>query len=155
MVRVAIAILSLFVGAWLALRIARGWRSWRGRRTQRRGAGAESRAWKLLERAGYRVIQTQVPGTMRLRVDGEPRTFPVCADALVRGPGRRSRREWIVEVKTGATARVSSRSTRRQLIEYALCFDVEGVLLVDPDAGTIVQVQWVGAEAASKYVDAR
>lgn len=147
LVRVALAILLLLLGAWIALRLARWWRSWTGRRAQRRGTGAEARAWKLLERRGFRLLDVQVPGTMQLRVDGEVRSFRVCADAVVEGPGRRSDRRWVAEVKTGAAARVSCRSTRRQLLEYALCFDVEGVLLVDPDAGTIVSIELATDEA--------
>lgn len=98
--------------------------------------GAE-RALRILERAGYRVLGTEVSGTGVLEVDGEPREYTVRADAVV----RRWFRTYVAEFKGGAeAASPANRDTRRQLLEYALVFGVTGVLLVDADAGRIRRV---------------
>ncbi len=134
----AVATLMLVLGLWLGRR----WTSWRavadGRRRERLGRRGERTALRLLQRAGYRVLDTQVPGRMRLRVDGRERDFVVRADALV----QRRRRRYVAEFKAGwVSSRVEYRQTRRQLIEYALAYDVDGVLLVDAVRDRIVRVQ--------------
>lgn len=105
-------------------------------RTLRASAG-EAGAFTLLERAGYAVLERQVPGSWTVRADGEALTFGLRADYLIERRGRR----YIAEVKTGRLApRLSHGPTRRQLLEYGAAFDVHGVVLVDADAGTIVHV---------------
>ncbi len=98
----------------------------------------EEGASGLLERAGYLVVDRQVPGSWTVRADGEPVTFGLRADYLVSRDGRR----YIAEVKTGRLApRLSHGPTRRQLLEYGAAFDVHGVLLVDADAETVTHVE--------------
>jgi hypothetical protein len=51
----------------------------------------------------------------------------------------------VAEVKSGVdSTKVTSRSTRRQLLEYLLAFDVEGVLLVDMQRHAIHEVSFPG-----------
>jgi hypothetical protein len=50
----------------------------------------------------------------------------------------------VAEVKTGEVApRLSTAATRRQLLEYRVAFDVDGVLLVCPERGTIQRVDFL------------
>jgi hypothetical protein len=103
-----------------------------------RAAEGEQGAFALLERAGYEVVERQVPGSWTVRADGEPVTFGLRADYLVVREGRR----YIAEVKTGRLApRLSHGPTRRQLLEYGAAFDVHGVILVDADEETITHVE--------------
>jgi hypothetical protein len=117
-------------------------------REQDRGAAAHARALRavdgeleafaLLERAGYEVLERQVPGSWTVLADGEHVTFGLRADYLVAREGRR----YIAEVKTGRLApRLSHGPTRRQLLEYSAAFDVHGVILVDADAETLTHVE--------------
>jgi hypothetical protein len=47
----------------------------------------------------------------------------------------------VVEVKTGALApKIETSATRRQMLEYRVAFDVDGVLLVDAESGTVHEV---------------
>lgn len=65
---------------------------------------------------------------MQVVVDGKSETFQVRGDLLV----RRRRRLYLAEIKGGAeVSSVAHRGTRRQLLEYACAFEVDGVLLVD------------------------
>jgi hypothetical protein len=113
-----------------------------------RAVDGEERAAALLERAGFAVLERQVPGSWTLRADGEPVTFGLRADYLVMREGRR----YIAEVKTGRLApRLSHGPTRRQLLEYRAAFDVHGVILVDADVETITHVELdVFADRASR-----
>ncbi len=125
--------------------------AWRGERhaarSRRVGERGERRALRLLRRAGYRVLEEQPTGVTRAVVDGELRGFPVRADALV----RKRRRVYVAEFKGAEkTARVENRFTRRQLLEYSLAFEADGVLLVDAARGRIVPVRFLGPGALSE-----
>ena len=100
---------------------------------------ARHRRLRLLHRAGYRVLDTEVTATGAVEVDGERHEYSVRADALV----RRWFRRYVAEFKGGASsARPGNRDTRRQLLEYATLFDVHGILLVDADAGRIHRIRF-------------
>jgi hypothetical protein len=132
----ALLVLSLLQSArlFVAKRLPR----WRIARHRKTGARGEARARKLLEAEGYAIEAEQVTRRYELRVDGLPHPVPLRADYLVRRDGR----AFIAEVKSGAeSARIGNAATRRQLIEYRLAFDVDGILLVDAYAGRIVEVE--------------
>lgn len=112
-------------------------RRWRLARRSRRAARGEREAEALLARRGYRVIERQARGTLEYRVDGEPCEVGVRADLLVARGGRR----FVAEVKTGENApRPTNIATRRQLLEYAHAFEVDGVLLVDPERDLVREI---------------
>ncbi len=91
----------------------------------------------MLERAGYRVLERQTRGSWTVYADGEPVEVGLRADLLVARGGRR----YVAEVKTGKLApRLDHAATRRQLLEYRMVFGVDGVLLVDAEAGRVVAV---------------
>jgi hypothetical protein len=103
-----------------------------------RASEGEQGAVALLERAGYAVLEHQVPGSWTVHADGEPVSFGLRADYLVARDGRR----YIAEVKTGRVApRLSHGPTRRQLLEYSAAFDVDGVILVDAEGETLTHVE--------------
>lgn len=106
------------------------------------GAAGERRAEPLLEGLGYTVLARQAPARYALLLDGEPAEVGLRADLLVERDGRR----FVAEVKTGKHApRIESATTRRQLLEYHLAFEVDGVLLVDVDAGRVRAVEFPAA----------
>jgi len=107
------------------------------------GRAGEKTALRLLARSGFKVLETEVCATGEVLVDGEPREFLVRADALV----RRRRRRFVAEFKGGAeSASIANRATRRQLMEYASVFDVDGVLLVDAARGRVHRVRFPALE---------
>jgi len=141
-VLVALSIAIAVAGIWVGLRLARGIGRFRGRQRARRGSQGERLAMRLLAKQGYRLVDTQVRAVSVVLVDGEPQEFEVRADAIV----DKGRRRFVAECKTGQGGRVSNRSTRRQLLEYALTYDVDGVLLVDATQRTIVEVAFPALE---------
>jgi hypothetical protein len=128
-----VAVLAAFIALVQSLRLA--FRSWiRSRRiasARERGALGEVRAEALLRRLGFAIVGRQVVGRYGLGVDGEALVVELRADYLVEAAGRR----FVAEVKTGVFApRLETAATRRQLLEYRIGFDVDGVLLVDAEA---------------------
>lgn len=112
-------------------------RRWTFARRRRRGRQGEIEAERLLSQRGYRVLRRQPSRVLRYTLDGVPVDVTVRADLLVRRAGRR----YLAEVKTGRRApRLETAETRRQLLEYEHAFDVQGVLLVDADAGRVQRV---------------
>ena len=67
-------------------------------------------------------------------VDGAEVDVALRADYIVQKEGKR----YVAEVKTGdVAARIRAIATRRQLLEYRIAFDVDGVLPVDVEAGRV------------------
>jgi hypothetical protein len=134
---------ALLLGLFLlvqTLRLAR-LRSAPARRLARireRGRAGEHAAMALIERAGYRIDALQPELAWTIFCDGEPHAVPLRADLLVSRAGRR----FIAEVKTGTAASLATPSTRRQLLEYSVAYQVDGVLLVDAERGRIHEVRY-------------
>jgi hypothetical protein len=105
-------------------------------RARSRGSAGERRAVALLERHGYRVVAVQPATEWTILCDDEPHSVAVRADLLVSRGGR----SFIAEIKTGECAELDTATTRRQLLEYSVAYDVDGVLLVDMEAERIQQV---------------
>jgi len=118
------------------------WRTYRRRRNRRRalahGRKMETQAAKMLRRWGYRILDRHPRAEARWWVDGQLMTAVVEVDYLV----KRRRRKYAVEVKTGKSADPSHRSTRRQLLEYAKTYAVDGLLLLDADLKRLYQVRF-------------
>jgi hypothetical protein len=113
--------------------------SWRSRSRMSRAVRGEHRAVRLLEQAGWKVIDSQVGHTWSVGVGSDTIDVDLRADHLVRRAGRCC----VAEVKTGQeTPSVSTAATRRQLLEYHVAFDVDGVLLVDIERETVRRVHF-------------
>ncbi|WP_437673212.1 hypothetical protein [Sorangium sp. So ce131] len=130
---------ALFFGLVQTLRLA--WQRARQRRRldrfREQGAAGEARAEALLRELGYTILGRQVAVSYGVQVDGEPITVGLRADYLV----AHGRRRYVAEVKTGRLApRIDTPATRRQLLEYRLAFDVDGVLLVDAETRRVRSV---------------
>jgi len=137
----SVAIFAALIAAVLALWIAARLRAWRGslrarRRAARAGAGEDGAA-RLLEEAGYTIVERQARVCWAPLVDGTPVMTELRADYLVEAGGELL----VAEVKTGEEApSVETAATRRQLLEYHVAFGADGVLLVCPEQGAIHRV---------------
>lgn len=114
-----------------------------------RAAAGEHRARAWLENHGYTVLGAQVVAEHPVRVDDRTVIIALRADYLVeRGDAR-----YVVEVKTGALApRIETTGTRRQMLEYRVAFDVDGVVLVDAEAGRVHEVTFPALARFAKPV---
>jgi Holliday junction resolvase-like predicted endonuclease len=134
-----VAIAAAIVALWLAS-VIRRWRgSLRARRRAARAGAGEDRAAGMLEAAGFRIVARQARIEWVPLVDGEPFATELRADYLVEADGELL----VAEVKTGNEApSLATAATRRQLLEYRVAFDADGVLLVCPEAGAIHRVEF-------------
>ena len=143
--RVDVRVLALvaLVGALCALVLARWMRAlrgtWRAKRRAKRAGGGEEDAAVLLRRAGFKIVARQARTWWTPMIDGEPHETEVRADYLVEAEGELL----VAEVKTGEEApQLTTAATRRQLLEYYVAFEADGVLLVCPEAGAIHRVEF-------------
>jgi Holliday junction resolvase-like predicted endonuclease len=112
-----------------------------------RASMAERRAEALLERRGYRVVDRQARTRFPYCVDGERDHVDLRADLIV----QRRRRRFVAEVKSGRMApQPRHGATRRQLLEYRLAFDVDGILLVEPEHALIREVRFPTVETKDR-----
>lgn len=138
---VALAVLlGLAVLLHLATRaVGRWWRRLQARRRHARAQRGERTAERLLDRMGYAICARQAATTWTVACDDQVHEVPLRADLIVERDGRR----FVAEVKTGRVApRLGTAATRRQLLEYRVAYDVDGVLLVDAEAGRVMHVDF-------------
>ena len=136
----ALALILMAIGS---KRLAAWWR--RGapqralRRRQRRARHAEEDAAGVLRAHGYAILSDQAEHHWAIDVDGEAFEVALRADYLVARGGRR----YIAEVKSGHCApSLGTAATRRQLLEYRVAYDVDGVLLVDMEQVALKRVDF-------------
>ncbi len=139
---------ALLVSALLGLLCDRFWRrtraSRRARRRSRRAVAGEHQAEPLLRAHGFEILDRQVPTSYHIDCDGEPLEVDLRADLLVERDGRR----WVAEVKTGEVApSLSHAATRRQLLEYRIAYPVDGIVLVEVEAGRLHEIDFPLAPA--------
>ncbi len=144
-VLVAIAAIAVICALFLA---ARAWlRGAAARARSARALAGERAAAAVLRAHGFTILGAQVPAQYPVEVDGETIIAGLRADYVVAKNGAR----FVAEVKTGALApRIETAATRRQLLEYEIAFDVDGVLLVDADRQTIRHVSFPTLELAAR-----
>jgi hypothetical protein len=133
---VAVVLLALaMLGWWLAHTRVRRHNS---RRQQIAFAG-EDAADGVLAAHGYEVLDHQVTVEFPMFLDDEEIWVHNRADRVVRRGGR----IFVADVKTGDRATdPTNPSTRRQLLEYWLSHEADGVLLVDMNARTVTEVRF-------------
>ncbi len=124
------------------------WSRWRtsalSRRRAKRGFAGQAAAAKLLDGAGYEVLDAQPRVAWVTLEDGESHTVELRGDYLVQRRGL----IYIAEVKTGEAAdSLTNSATRRQLLEYQLAFGADGVLLVCPERKAIHAIEFPALEA--------
>jgi hypothetical protein len=127
------AILAVSLYVWVNSRFRRAVL----KRRFRHAVDAEAQAPQLLRKHGYEILGAQVVGGYTLGVDGSPINVPLRADYLV----KRENFCFLVEVKSGNVApKLTTASTRRQLLEYVIAFQVDGILLLDAESQRLHQI---------------
>ena len=135
--------LALFAFVALVQTARLAWRTWsvgwRLGRQRMHAEEGETRAARLVRSLGYTILGSQVVVTYPVWIDDVEIAVTLRADYLVSMGGRR----FIAEVKTGKLApRIETSATRRQLLEYRIAFQVDGVLLVDAEAERVHTVRF-------------
>lgn len=134
-------LVGALLGAVLALALAQFFRgtvrSFKAKKRASRALRGEKNAETLLATDGYRVLDRQVTRIFNVDVGDVTHAIELRADLLV----TRGERTFVAEVKTGDHApSIETANTRRQLLEYRVAFDVDGVLLVDVEDDSVEEV---------------
>jgi len=108
-------------------------------RRQRIAYAGEDEADAVLRDHGYAILDQQVTVEFPMVLDGEEVWVHNRADRVVQRDGQ----IWVADVKTGDRARDPTHpATRRQLLEYWLSHEADGVLLVDMEDRTVIEVEF-------------
>jgi hypothetical protein len=100
-----------------------------------------------LEDHGYTVLGAQVVAEHPVRIDDRVVVVSLRADYVAEKDGAR----YVVEVKTGALApKIETSATRRQMLEYRVAFDVDGVVLVDGETGRVHEITFPSLERLAR-----
>ena len=102
------------------------------------GRQAENEAGELLIDLGYRLIEQHPSVPYIWQLDGEEMSVNATPDWRVKKDGR----TYLVEVKTGGQANPKSAAIRRQLLEYFLYGNADGVLFVHGESGSVHHVEF-------------
>jgi len=113
----------------------------------KRGAEGEAEALLYLQRHGFTICKAQEEQAASIQVNGVSHDYTVRADYRAVKKGKHC----IVEVKTGKKAVDPLFSdTRRQLLEYAVVYNVDTVFLFDADEGELLEIDFPGVVKQNK-----
>ncbi|MEE0434127.1 MAG: hypothetical protein UDB11_01805 [Peptococcaceae bacterium] len=131
-------LLGLLLGIVVVRYALRQKKRYERRQISRRAQQGEAEAEKLLQRAGYTILDAQVRRPVVMTVDGERIESYIKADYLVAKKGK----DYLVEVKTGKQANVRLPQVRRQLFEYQNIFRTDGILFIDMNKYDMMEVSF-------------
>ena len=136
---VVVGIAAILVTILISIWLRRTRRSYIAVRRQRRAARGETNAEPLLTLAGYRIEERQPQILWSITCAQVRHDISLRADYVV----TRNDRRYVAEVKTGDKApKVANAATRRQLLEYVVAYEVDGVLLVDVERNVVSEVDF-------------
>ena len=138
LVGLILVIVAIVFFLWLGWRLRLAWKNFLFSLRKKRGARGETKAVKLLAEHGYKIVQSQVMLPGHIYVDDDRLDFDIRPDYQVERGGVR----YLAEVKTGNAAKVSNRSTRRQLREYTRLGNTDTIVLVDATTGTVSKIRF-------------
>lgn len=121
------------------------YKNYRVKRTFKSGRIAENAAVKFLRSRGYKILASQLREDVIIYVDGEAEKSIVRADYLV----RRGWKLYVVEVKSGQQGNAKIPAIRRQLLEYHLVYQPDGILLLDMEHKNLQEIRFAYTNGAS------
>ncbi len=119
------------------------------RKRFKRGLKLEQKAASFLVSKGFTIIDEQVEYQHTYLINGEEHSSKINIDYLV----EKNAKVFVVEVKSGKSAiSIKNRSTRRQILEYAVTIDCDGIYLLDMENKELqlIEFQFSNTEVKSK-----
>lgn len=121
-------VLGIIIGAFLIYNILKRGQSFLARRRVIKAGRAEAAARKVLESEGYTILAVQERVPVVTKINGKPHKSHIQADLIV----QKGKATYVVDVKTGEVAKKpASPDNRRQLLEYFLVYQPDGVIVLD------------------------
>jgi Holliday junction resolvase len=94
---------------------------------RKKGVNGEITAKKWLSKHGFHNIKSQKSYNFSYTINNKKKTFSIRPDFIA----TKKNELWVIEVKTGKSASISDRSTRRQIREYATLLPCDKYALFD------------------------
>ena len=142
-------LIGVIAGMILYHLVVINYKNYRVKRTFKSGRIAENAAVKFLRSHGYKILASQLREEVVVYVDGEAEKSVVRADYLV----RRGWKLYVVEVKSGQQGNAKLPAIRRQLLEYYMVYQPDGILLLDMEHKNLQEIRF--AYGAGKSVRRR
>lgn len=135
-------ILFLILGSMLGQYLGRIRKQKSLKANRENGADGELRAKEYLEKHGFTIEKEQAYTECEMIVDGVPQKYQLRADFIVSKDGVRS----VVDAKSGTVnVNPSSIATRRQLLEYFVCYEADNVYVYNSIENKLVSVTFAAA----------
>jgi Holliday junction resolvase len=100
---------------------------------------AEKDAEKLLQKKGYAIVDIQKSKPILITIGDKIHRYLIRIDYLVRKKGK----VYVVEVKSGEkNPYITNRETRRQMLEYYLAYQPNGIILLNMRNKSISEVKF-------------
>lgn len=111
---------------------------------------AEQKAEKWLKRNGFKIIERQQSKPLVIKAGAKHHRYQIRIDFLVKKSGR----TYVVEVKSGSQNRyITNRETRRQLLEYFLAYQPDGIILFDMENKKFSEIKFILPYLRSRLVE--
>ena len=123
---------------YLGWKIRSIWKNFLFYLIKRKGRKGEGIAVILLNKEGYQIIDEQITFPGFLFENNKKVQYLVKPDFIVEKNGEK----FIAEVKTGTSALIQNRNTRRQILEYSHLNQNKTVLLVDIENRKIKKIDF-------------
>ncbi|KJF44279.1 hypothetical protein [Draconibacterium sediminis] len=119
--------------------ISEKWKKRKQKSRFERGIVMEEKAKTLLQKRGYKVVNSQQQFVHNFEVNGKPFKSDLKVDYIAKKNGK----TYIVEVKSGTSAiDIRNRNTRRQLLEYDFVIESDGIVLLDMENQKLQHIQF-------------
>ena len=135
-------LIGVIAGMILYHLVVINYKNYRVKRTFKSGRIAENAAVKFLRSHGYKILASQLREEVVVYVDGEAEKSVVRADYLV----RRGWKLYVVEVKSGQQGNAKLPAIRRQLLEYYMVYQPDGILLLDMEHKNLQEIRFAYAD---------
>lgn len=114
------------------------WRIYTQQQRLKKGKNAEKDAQKMLQKAGFKIVDYQPKFKYQLTQNNEKIEVRITPDFVV----SKGKKEFVVEVKSGQVASdIKTASTRRQVLEYAMACN-RPMLFVDMENREISEIEF-------------
>jgi Holliday junction resolvase-like predicted endonuclease len=139
-----VLILSLIIGGGiicliLYIKITNWLRTKKLKQRFSKSRQAEKEAEKILRKKGYTIIDAQKSKPLHISIGDKIHRYLVRIDYLVRKRGK----VYVVEVKNGEKVPyITNRETRRQMLEYYLAYQPNGIILLNMKNKSISEVKF-------------
>jgi len=140
------AILLILAGSVIGQALGRARKRTMLKNNRDGGVDGELKAKSYLLKNGFTILKEQAHIEKQMIIDGKPQNFTLRADFLVKKDNKTA----VVDAKSGAECvNPSNSATRRQLLEYFTCYDVDHVYVYNSIEDKLVSVEFADGNKPS------